>query len=131
MTVASFIASQRTEHGVPHAKCCRWLGVSESWFYKWHDREPTAREQRRAELDAAVRAVAERRRGRLDDAGVCLVGHEQVNVSRAHPGAREHGRRGLGHPVHGVAVDLAALHPDQPALVGAGLVAFAHLPVDW
>ena len=26
MSVASFIASQRTDHGVPHAKCCRWLG---------------------------------------------------------------------------------------------------------
>jgi putative transposase len=56
MTVASFIASQRTEHAVPHAKCCRWLEVSESWFYKWHDREPTARQCRRTELDAAVRA---------------------------------------------------------------------------
>jgi transposase InsO family protein len=55
MTVASFIASQRTEHRVPHAKCCRWLGVSESWFYKWHDREPTVRQRRRAALDAAVR----------------------------------------------------------------------------
>lgn len=55
MTVASFIASQRTEHRVPHAKCCRWLDVSESWFYKWRDREPTARERRRAELDAAVK----------------------------------------------------------------------------
>ena len=44
MSVASFIASQRTEHGVPHAMCCRWLGVSESWFYKWHDRPPTARQ---------------------------------------------------------------------------------------
>jgi putative transposase len=51
-----FIAAQRTEHRVPHATCCRWLGVSESWFYKWHDREPTARQQRRAELDAAVKA---------------------------------------------------------------------------
>ena len=30
MTVASFIASQRTEYRVPHAKCCRWLEVSES-----------------------------------------------------------------------------------------------------
>ena len=30
--------------------------VSVSWFYKWHDREPTARQQRRAALDAAVRA---------------------------------------------------------------------------
>lgn len=56
MSVASFIASQRAEYRVPHAKCCRWLGVSESWFYKWYDRAPTAREQRRAELDAAVRA---------------------------------------------------------------------------
>jgi putative transposase len=56
MSVASFIASQRTEHRVPHAKCCWWLGVSESWFYKWHDREPTSREARRAELDEAVKA---------------------------------------------------------------------------
>jgi len=56
MSVASFVAAQRTVHGVPHAKCCRWLGVSESWFYKWHERAPTARQQRRAALDAAVRA---------------------------------------------------------------------------
>lgn len=55
MSVASFIASQRTDHGVPHAKCCRWLGVSRSWFNKWHDRQPTPREARRAELDAAVK----------------------------------------------------------------------------
>ncbi len=34
MSVASFIASQRAEHGIPHAKCCRFLGLSESWFYK-------------------------------------------------------------------------------------------------
>lgn len=59
MTVASFIASQRTNHGVPHAKCCRWLQVSESWFYKWHGREPTARQQRQAELDVAVKASFE------------------------------------------------------------------------
>ncbi len=55
MTVASFIAAQRTDHGVPHAKCCRWLEVSESWFYKWRNRPPTPRQQRRAELDAAVK----------------------------------------------------------------------------
>jgi transposase InsO family protein len=30
--------------------------VSVSWFYKWHDREPTARQKRRAALDAAVKA---------------------------------------------------------------------------
>jgi transposase InsO family protein len=56
MSVASFIASQRTDHRVPHATCCRWLGVSVSWFYKWHNRPPTARQQRRGELDAAVKA---------------------------------------------------------------------------
>ena len=56
MTVASFIAAQRTDHRVPHAKCCRWLGVSQSWFYKWRERSPTARQQRRVALDAAVKA---------------------------------------------------------------------------
>jgi putative transposase len=38
MSVASFVAAQRTEFGVPHAVTCRALEVSESWFYKWHDR---------------------------------------------------------------------------------------------
>ena len=56
MTVASFIAAQRTDHRVPHAKCCRWLGVLESWFYKWRNRSPTARDDRRGRLDEAVKA---------------------------------------------------------------------------
>jgi putative transposase len=59
MSVASFIASQRTEHGIPHALTCRALEVSESWFYKWRDREPTARQRRQADLDAAVKASFE------------------------------------------------------------------------
>lgn len=62
MTVASFIAAQRTEHGVPHAKTCRWLGVTPSTFYEWLNRPPTPRAQRRAELDAAVKAA-------FDDSG--------------------------------------------------------------
>jgi len=53
--VAAFISSQRTEHGVPHAVSCRALEVSESWFYKWRDRPPTARQMRRAELAAKIR----------------------------------------------------------------------------
>lgn len=56
MTVASFIAAQRTEHVVPHAVACRALEVPESTFYKWHNRPPTARQARRARLDAAVKA---------------------------------------------------------------------------
>jgi putative transposase len=55
MSVASFSASQRAEHCVPHALSCPALGVSESWFYKWHDRAPTPRQLRRATLDEAVR----------------------------------------------------------------------------
>ncbi|MEU5431714.1 IS3 family transposase [Streptomyces olivoreticuli] len=52
MTVAGFIAGQRTEHHVPHTVACRALEVSESWFYKWHRRpeQPTKREVRRAAL---------------------------------------------------------------------------------
>src|SRR5215213_9156040 len=59
MSVASFVASQRTDQAVPHALCCRWLGVSESWFYKWRQRPPTGRQRRRSELDAAVKASFE------------------------------------------------------------------------
>jgi putative transposase len=57
VTVAAFISSQRTEHGVPHAVTCRALGLSESWYYKWRDRQPTARQQRRAELAVKIREI--------------------------------------------------------------------------
>ena len=59
MSLARFIASQKAGHRVPYAVCCRALGVSESWFYKWHQRLPTAAEQRRAEVDRAVAAAFE------------------------------------------------------------------------
>ena len=35
MSVARFVADQRTMHRVPHAVTCAILGVSVSWFYKW------------------------------------------------------------------------------------------------
>jgi putative transposase len=60
---AAFIADQKASHGVPYAVACRALGVSESWFFKWHDRPPTAAEQRRAEVDAAVRAAFDASKG--------------------------------------------------------------------
>src|SRR4051812_6836339 len=53
--VARFIADQRTMHQVPHAFCCRILGISVSWLCKWLYREPTDRQLRRGELDVAVR----------------------------------------------------------------------------
>jgi len=54
VSVARFIADQRTVYRVPHALTCAMLGVSVSWFYKWLHREPTDRERHRAELDTRV-----------------------------------------------------------------------------
>ena len=63
MSVARFIADQRTNYRVPHTITCVLLGVSLAWFYKWLDRPPTPRQRRRAELDAAVRGHVRRREG--------------------------------------------------------------------
>jgi putative transposase len=63
VSVARFIADQRTSHRVPHPITCALLGVSLSWFYKWLHRTPTLTEQRRAELDAAVADAFDKARG--------------------------------------------------------------------
>ena len=61
MSVARFVADQRTKYRVPHTITCAVLGVSLAWFYKWIARadDPdgvhTERERRRAERDAAVK----------------------------------------------------------------------------
>jgi transposase InsO family protein len=57
MSLAAFIASQRTNHGVPHAVSCRALEVSESWLYKWIRRPVTASAARRERLDRAVKSA--------------------------------------------------------------------------
>jgi transposase InsO family protein len=54
VSVARFIADQRTFYRVPHVLTCAILGVSVSWLYKWLDREPTERQGRRAALDKRV-----------------------------------------------------------------------------
>ena len=63
MSVARFIADQRTTYRVPHTVTCALVGVSLSWFYKWLSRTPTPTEQRRSELDAAVREAFGKARG--------------------------------------------------------------------
>ncbi|UGT90365.1 IS3 family transposase [Mycobacterium ostraviense] len=66
MSVARFIADQRTDFRVPHTICCALLGVSLAWFYKWIARANspeaatglhTERDRRRDEVDRAVAAA--------------------------------------------------------------------------
>lgn len=139
MSVARFIAAQRTEHRVPHAVACRVLGVSQSWFYKWHRRavgsgEVSARLARRAELDRAVAAEFWRRRGtygspritaELREAG-WRVGVNTVAVSMARQQlvARSKRHRRGNHPIRSGPVarprpGAAGVHryQGQPALV--------------
>lgn len=65
MSVARFVADQRTKHAVPHALTCALLGIAMSWFYKWLARANspdavhglhTNRDRRRDAVDRAVRA---------------------------------------------------------------------------
>jgi len=55
VSVARFIADQRTNYRVPHTLSCAVLGVSVSWLHKWLDRPLTDRQRRRGELDKRVR----------------------------------------------------------------------------
>jgi putative transposase len=66
VSVARFIADQRTNYRVPHTVVCALLGVSLAWFYKWAGRASgpgvvsglhTPRDRRRDTVDRAV-AVA-------------------------------------------------------------------------
>jgi putative transposase len=52
--VAAFIAAQRERHGIPHAVCCRALGVSQAWYYKWAGGKLPPRAARRERLKAEV-----------------------------------------------------------------------------
>ncbi len=59
MSVARFVADQRTNYRVPVAFTCRLLGISVSWVYKWLTRTAPDAEvlpslARRREVDAAV-----------------------------------------------------------------------------
>ena len=72
MSVARFIADQRTNYRVPHTFTCALLGVSLAWFYKWVSRAKgpaavsglhTKRDLRRDSVDRAVRVMFGKRRG--------------------------------------------------------------------
>jgi putative transposase len=72
VSVARFIADQRTKYGVPHTLVCALLGVSLAWFYKWLGRGQgpgaasglhTDRDRRRDSVDRAVRTAFRAARG--------------------------------------------------------------------
>jgi len=72
VSVARFIADQRTLHRVPHTVTCALLEVSLSWFYKWVARASgpgavnglhTTRDRRRDTVDRAVRVAFGKARG--------------------------------------------------------------------
>jgi putative transposase len=72
VSVARFIADQRTLHRVPHTLTCALLEVSLSWFYKWAGRASgpgavsglhTTRDRRRDAVDRAVKVAFTKARG--------------------------------------------------------------------
>lgn len=72
MSVARFIADQRTNYRVPHTVVCALLGVSLAWFYKWLGRAEgpgavnglhTTRDRRRDTIDRAVAVAFRKARG--------------------------------------------------------------------
>lgn len=72
MSVARFIADQRTKYRVPHTVVCALLGVSLAWFYKWAERAGspgaasglhTTRDRRRDTVDRAVAVAFRKARG--------------------------------------------------------------------
>jgi len=73
VSVARFIADQRTSYRVPHTRTCALLGVSPAWFYKWITRATgvgapsglfTTRDRRRETLDQAVAVAFRKAQGR-------------------------------------------------------------------
>ncbi|MCY4134640.1 MAG: IS3 family transposase [bacterium] len=60
---AGFIASQRTDHGVPHAVSLRALDAASSTFYKHLDRPLTQMQVRRRATDAEVKRAFDRSQG--------------------------------------------------------------------
>jgi hypothetical protein len=131
VSVAGFIAAQRTDHHVPHAVACRALGVSQSWFYKWRDRPATLRQKRRSTLAAALRKVFDDSGGtygsprigdelrdqgwQVSDNTIALLMVELGLVARAKRRRRGLTRPGL-RPAGPGPVSLAGVDPDPNAL---------------
>jgi hypothetical protein len=104
--VAAFIASQRAGHGVPQAVCCRALGVSQSWFYRWKDGRLPPRAARRGRLKAEVARLFAVRKGKdgapritaaLREAGWTVSENTVAGLMREQGLAARPGRKGRQH----------------------------------
>jgi len=82
VSLARFIADQRTLYLVPNAVVCALLGASISWFYKWLGRSQgpgadtglhTPRDRRRDTIDLAVAAGFRKARGPHGSPGWCVL----------------------------------------------------------
>ena len=101
--MAALIATQRAPYRIPHAVACRALGVSQSWFYKWHGGAPGPRAQRRDRLKAEVARLFAAHDGKygapritadLRDAGWRVSGNTVAALMRdQHLAARRKKRR--------------------------------------
>lgn len=101
MSVVSFVAAQRAEHGVPHAVSCRALRLSES------------RRLRRDALDAAVKAAFEASDGDYGSPRVLAELREGLD------GVEEE-RRGLHAPPGPGGSTQTPLPPPDPGRSGRG-----------
>src|SRR5690349_22217984 len=101
VAVARFIASQRAEHGVPHATACRALGVSPSWFYKWRDGDASPRRARRAQLTAEIGRLFAAHRGRYGSPRITADLRDQGWRVTRMAGQREYGRKDHGRAAAG------------------------------
>ena len=63
MSVAGFIATQGARYGIPHATCCRALGLSQAWFYKWRYGDASTRRARREQLTVTIKQLFASHRG--------------------------------------------------------------------
>ena len=112
MSVARFIADQRTFYAVPHAFSCRLLEVSEAWFYKWIKAPTSARAARRAVLDAAVRDAFKSSQGSY---GSPRVWEDLVDPKLPHPELTE-----LPVSATELSADVVLLPAQQPPSEGTG-----------
>jgi putative transposase len=131
VSLAAGIASQREQHGIPHAVSCRALGVSQAWFYKWRSGALPPRAERRAALAAEVARLFSAHRGTygspritadLRDAGWKVSENTvaQVMAGQRLAARRKKRRKGATRPGRGrwrapdlVKRDFAAAKPDR------------------